>query len=98
LIIGCCFFLLLLGDPLVVLPKLLNILYKKFGGHVNQKGFKVLDKHIRIIQGDGVNIKSIQEILNLIEKLGFSSDNLVFGSGGKKFCIYIFNKNFSIFH
>ncbi len=61
----------------------MNILYAKFGGTVNKKGFKVLDKHVRIIQGDGVNLKSIKEILDHIEKIGFSADNLVFGSGGK---------------
>jgi nicotinamide phosphoribosyltransferase len=70
---------------LEVLPQLLTILYEKFGGHVNEKGFKVLDKHVRIIQGDGVNIKSIEQILQLVEKIGFSADNLVFGSGGKRF-------------
>jgi hypothetical protein len=74
-----------LGDPLLVLPELLNILYEQFGGHKNGKGFKVLDKHVRIIQGDGVNINSIKDILNVVEKNGFSADNLVFGSGGKRF-------------
>ena len=59
------------------------ILYEKFGGTVNEKGFKVLDKHVRLIQGDGVNMESIKEIVNLIERLGFATDNLVFGSGGK---------------
>ena len=71
------------GDPLEVLSRLLNILYEKFGGHVNEKGFKVLDKHVRIIQGDGVSLKTINDIVTLIEKIGFSTDNLVFGSGGK---------------
>jgi nicotinamide phosphoribosyltransferase len=73
---------IIIGDPLEVLPRLLNILYSKFDGHINEKGFKVLDKHVRIIQGDGVNMKSIKEILDLLEKNGFASDNLVFGSGG----------------
>ena len=73
----------LIGKPTEVLESLLKILYEKFGGTVNSKGFKVLDKHVRIIQGDGINLKSIEEILDHIEKLGFSADNLVFGSGGK---------------
>ena len=72
-----------LGDPLEVLPRLLNILYAKFGGDINEKGYKVLDKHVRLIQGDGVNITSIIEICNLLEREGFSADNIVFGSGGK---------------
>ncbi|CAF3811331.1 unnamed protein product [Adineta steineri] len=70
------------GNPLEVLERLLNILYAKFGGITNDKGFKVIDKHVRIIQGDGVNLKTIHDIVNLIERIGFSTDNLVFGSGG----------------
>ncbi len=76
-------FFYFLGDPLEVLERLLNILYAKFGGHVNEKGFKVLDKHVRIIQGDGVTLKTIKAIVDLIEQIGFSTDNLAFGSGGK---------------
>jgi len=71
------------GDPLEVLAKLLENLYETFGGSINDKGYKVLDKHVRIIQGDGVNIDSIKNILNRLEQIGFSADNLVFGSGGK---------------
>lgn len=73
-----------LGDPLVVLPELLKILYEKFGGHVNEKGYKVLDPHIRLVQGDGVNMKSIEEISTVLECAGFSNDNIGFGSGGEK--------------
>jgi len=68
---------------LEVLPKLLDILYRKFGGSVNDKGFKVLDKHIRLIQGDGVNMNSIKQIVDLFEKNQYSTDNITFGSGGK---------------
>lgn len=74
-----------LGDPLEVLPRLLDILYEKFGGAENEKGFKVLDKHVRLIQGDGVNMASIKSILKILETNGYSSDNLVFGSGGSLF-------------
>lgn len=76
-------FCLFIGDPLEVLERILNILYAKFGGEVNEKGFKVLDKHVRLIQGDGVNMKSIKDIVNLFEQNGFSTDNIIFGSGGK---------------
>ena len=76
-----------IGDPLEVLERLLNILYAKFGGYVNEKGFKVLDKHIRLIQGDGVNMKSIKDILHMLEENEFATDNLVFGSGGKLFLL-----------
>lgn len=70
------------GDPLEVLPKLLDILYRQFDGETNAKGYKVLDKHIRLIQGDGVNMKSIKQIVDLLENNGYSTDNITFGSGG----------------
>jgi nicotinamide phosphoribosyltransferase len=75
--------LFIVGEPLEVIPRLLTILYEKFGGYVNEKGFKVLDKHVRLIQGDGVNLQSIKEITSTIQKLGFSNDNIAFGSGGR---------------
>lgn len=73
-----------------VLERLLKILFEKFGGSTNKKGFKVLDKHVRLIQGDGVNIHSIKAIANLFEKNGFSTDNIIFGSGGKLVLLYLF--------
>jgi nicotinamide phosphoribosyltransferase len=49
---------------------------------VNSKGFKVLPPYIRVIQGDGINEKSLPIILeNLIAK-GISVDNIAFGMGG----------------
>jgi len=37
------------------------------------------------MQDDDVDIKSIIEIVILLEKIGFSADNLVFGSSSKIF-------------
>jgi nicotinamide phosphoribosyltransferase len=85
-----------LGDPLEVLPRLLNILYSKFKGYINEKGFKVLNEHIRLIQGDGVNMESIKNIVTLLEENGFSTDNLLFGSGGK-FITLMLNENVFLF-
>ena len=70
------------GDPKTVVVEVLNILYDKFGGTLNKKEYKVLDPHIRVIQGDGVNIDSIREILEHMEDNGFSTDNIAFGMGG----------------
>ena len=72
-----------------VLSNLFDILYKKFGGTINEKNFKVLDRHVRVIQGDGVNRKSIKQIVDLLEKKGFSADNIIFGSGGKLYIIIV---------
>ncbi len=70
------------GDPLKVLPRILGILGEKFGCTVNGKGYKVLDPHVRVIQGDGVDIRSVAAILEVLAEEGWSADNIAFGSGG----------------
>lgn len=70
------------GHPATVCLKVVEILWAKFGGTVNTKGFKVLAPCVRIIQGDGINETSIGEILETFKKHGYSADNIVFGMGG----------------
>ena len=70
------------GDPKSVNLKILNILGEKFGYTVNDKGYKVLDSHVRIIQGDGICYETLKEILQHLEKHKWSADNIAFGSGG----------------
>ncbi|VDP75008.1 unnamed protein product [Schistosoma mattheei] len=47
------------GDPVVIMPKVLDILGSKFGYKINSKGYKVLPSCIRVIQGDGVSLESL---------------------------------------
>lgn len=70
------------GDYFEVIPKVLEILWDKFGGTVNAKGYKVINDKVRVIQGDGMNFNSIIELYNHIISLGWSADNLAVGSGG----------------
>ena len=70
------------GDPVQTLKLVFNILWNKFGGLINSKGFKVLDDHVRVIQGDGVNYHSIIDILDMMVDEKFSVENIVFGMGG----------------
>lgn len=69
------------GDPKTMITQLIQILDEKFGSVMNNKGYKVIN-HARLIQGDGVTDKTIVEILDSIVSLGYSTDNIVFGSGG----------------
>ena len=69
------------GDPLSVLRECFAGLDQAFGHSVNSKGFRVL-KHVRLIQGDGVNPDSIRSILDAITADGWSAENLAFGMGG----------------
>lgn len=50
---------------------------------VNSKGYKVLPPYVRVIQGDGVNERSIHQILANLEARKISATNIVFGMGGK---------------
>jgi nicotinamide phosphoribosyltransferase len=72
------------GTPHEVVPKILDILGSKFGYTVNSKFFKVLDPHIRVIQGDGIEPQNqtIERIYQAMFQHGWSADNIAFGSGG----------------
>ncbi|MDB5282166.1 MAG: nicotinamide phosphoribosyltransferase [Bacteroidota bacterium] len=70
------------GEPKEVVLKVISILGEKIGYTTNAKGYKVLDPHIRVIQGDGVNYESIGEILETLKSNGWSADNIAFGMGG----------------
>lgn len=69
------------GHPPTVVLKCLELLAEKFGAPKNEKGYKMLN-NVRVIQGDGINVSSIEEILEHITNAGFSADNLAFGCGG----------------
>ena len=69
------------GDPVEVCTKLVQILDAKFGSVANGKGYKVLN-NVRLIQGDGVNEHTIENILVSFMSNGYSADNIAFGIGG----------------
>jgi len=70
------------GDPPTMVVKVLGILGDKFGSSMNAKGYKMLPHYIRVIQGDGVDLESLEQILEMMKENEWSADNLVFGSGG----------------
>lgn len=69
------------GHPASVVLKAAQLLEEKFGSTINTKGYRVLN-NVRLIQGDGINEHSIQEILNNLLAHGFSITNIAFGMGG----------------
>jgi nicotinamide phosphoribosyltransferase len=70
------------GNPNLVVLQVLEALGEKFGYTTNSKGYKVLDSHVRIIQGDGMNYNSHRDLLKYISSAGWSVENLAIGSGG----------------
>lgn len=69
------------GHPPSVVLRAAQVLDQKFGSTINSKGYKVLN-HVRLIQGDGINEDSVQEILDTLLEGGFSASNLAMGCGG----------------
>lgn len=70
------------GDPVTMVVDVISILMERFGYEVNSKGYRVLPDCVRVIQGDGINQQSIEEILVAMEDKKLSADNIAFGMGG----------------
>ncbi len=72
------------GFPPDVVVSTLEILGETFGYTVNNKGYKVLNPKVRVIQGDFIDRenKMIERILQVMEWKRWSADNIAFGSGG----------------
>lgn len=69
------------GDPATVVLQVVEALDKGYGHTINDKGYKVLN-HVRVIQGDGIDLQSIRAILFTLSLSGWSADNVNFGQGG----------------
>jgi len=70
------------GEPKKMVMAVIEHVYKAFGGYKNKKGYIVLNDCVRIIQGDGVDAKTIEEILEALKAKGYSAENIIFGMGG----------------
>lgn len=71
------------GDPVLTPCNTVLKLMDLFGNTYNDKGYKVLPDHIRVIQGDGVHTGNIRAILDWLDTRMVSSDNMAFGMGGE---------------
>ncbi len=69
------------GNPVQVVRECVKRLDATFGSDVNTKGYKVL-RHVRVIQGDGINGDVIESILETLRADGYAADNVAFGMGG----------------
>lgn len=69
------------GHPATVVLKIMQILDATYGSITNTKNYKVLN-NVRVIQGDGINTDSINEILTTLKDNNFSATNIAFGQGG----------------
>lgn len=71
------------GDPVVMANTVLEILWNRFGGKINDKGYKVLDPHVGVIYGDYIGHEMINKIMEqVVVKSKFAPSNIIFGMGG----------------
>lgn len=70
------------GDPATTVLAVLERLKEKFGVETNQKGYQVLDKSVRVIQGDGMEYSTIGNLCHRLIEEGWSIENVAFGMGG----------------
>jgi nicotinamide phosphoribosyltransferase len=70
------------GDPVETPVRAVKALWEAFGGTVNAKGYRLLDPHVRVIQGDGMTPATIAQLIDRLIEEGFAIDNIAFGMGG----------------
>lgn len=70
------------GDPVETPVRTVKTLWEAFGGTVNAKGYRVLDPHVRVIQGDGMTPATIARLIDRLIEEGLAIDNIAFGMGG----------------
>lgn len=76
------------GDCVEVVTKTVFKLWEQFGGHINSKGYKVLDPHVKAIYGDSITIQRCEKIYQILMENGFACSNVALGVGSFSFqCI-----------
>lgn len=76
------------GDCVEVVTKTVFKLWDIFGGSINDKGYKVLNSHVKAIYGDSITLQRCEEIFKILEKNKFACSNVVLGVGSFSFqCI-----------
>lgn len=58
-----------------------GLLWKMFGGTVNNAGYKVLDKHVRAIYGDSITPNRANQMYQRLAEKGFAACNVALGAG-----------------
>lgn len=67
--------------PEVEVRGAIECLWDSFGGHVNSKGYKVLNEYIGLIYGDSITVERAEQIFARLAEKGFASSNVVLGIG-----------------
>ena len=69
------------GDPMQIVPEVIEALMARFGHTTTAQGYRLLHEKVRVIQGDGVTRFSIVKIMDELMKRGLAIGNIAFGMG-----------------
>lgn len=70
------------GEPEEVMLKLVNILWDKFGGTINSKGYKVINAKVRLLWGDGIDLHGVKTVFGSFMLNKWAAENIAcFGIG-----------------
>lgn len=69
------------GDCVDVVTGTVFKLWKQFGGTVNSKGYKVLDRHVKALYGDSITVERCERIFSILKSNGFAASNVSLGVG-----------------
>ena len=70
------------GDPVEIVPDVIEALMARFGYVTTAQGYRLLHDKVRVIQGDGVDRQSIVAIMDAMMARGQAIGNIAFGMGG----------------
>ena len=70
------------GDPVEIVPDVIEALMARFGYSTTAQGYRLLNDKVRVIQGDGVDKDSIVRIMDTMIGRGLAIGNIAFGMGG----------------
>jgi len=70
------------GDPVEIVPDVIEALMARFGYTTTTTGYRLLNEKVRVIQGDGVDKDSINDIMSAMIARGQAIGNIAFGMGG----------------
>lgn len=69
------------GDPVDIVTNTVFKLWEIFGGTENQKGYKVLNPHVKALYGDSITVQRCEKIFKILEDNGFAANNVSLGVG-----------------
>lgn len=72
-------------EPSLELLGMVWYLDQKFGSTINEKGYKVLNPHVKAIYGDSMTPSRVKEAYERLTAQGYAINNVVFGVGSFSF-------------